>query len=146
MDNILSTIGLAKRAGAIEAGDEPVGAAARAREAFVIFVASDAADNTYRRVRHFAGAGDCPWLSLPFTKDDLGTAVGRTSCAMVAITDAGFADSIVKKLAAAYGEKYAEVSAELDVKAEGIVRRKRERLAHEKNIKTGADHGRRKKR
>ena len=57
MDNILHLVGLAKRAGQLEAGDEPVGAACRARSCRLILVAQDAADNTYRRVRHFADAG-----------------------------------------------------------------------------------------
>jgi ribosomal protein L7Ae-like RNA K-turn-binding protein len=146
MDNILSTIGLAKRAGAIEAGDEPVGAAARAREAFVIFVAADAADNTYRRVRHFSDAGGCAWLSVPFSKEDIGKSVGRTSCAMIAVTDAGFAEAIVKKLAAGNPAKYSQTAAELGEKAAGIKQRRRERAAHDKNIKTGAGRGARNKR
>ena len=79
MDNILHLVGLAKRAGALEAGDEPVGAACRARACRLILVARDAADNTFRRVRHFADAGGCLWLSIPFGKDELGAAVGRTA-------------------------------------------------------------------
>ena len=103
MDNILHMVGLAKRAGRLEVGEEPVGAVCRARDCRLILVARDAADNSFRRVRHFADAGQCLWISVPYTKDELGSAVGRTSCAMAAVTDVGFAEAIVKKLAQQYG-------------------------------------------
>ena len=100
MNNILSMLGLAKKAGRVEIGEEPVGAAARAHDARLILLASDAADNTLRRARHFAEAGACLLTQIPATKDELGSAVGRTSCAMLAVTDIGFADAVAKKLAA----------------------------------------------
>ena len=42
-EHILSTLGLALRAGSVAVGEEPVGAAARAKKARVIFTAQDAA-------------------------------------------------------------------------------------------------------
>ena len=46
MERILSMIGLAKKAGLVEIGEEPVGSAARAKHARVILVAGDAAAST----------------------------------------------------------------------------------------------------
>ena len=40
-EHLLSTLGLALRAGAVAVGEEPVGAAARAKKARVIFTARD---------------------------------------------------------------------------------------------------------
>lgn len=137
MDNILHLVGLAKRAGQLEAGDEPVGAACRARSCRLILVAQDAADNTYRRVRHFADAGACLWLSVPYGKEELGAAVGRTSCAMVAVTGIGFAGAIAEKLAQADPEKYAAAAEKLSAKAEKAAQRRREQQAHEKNLRRG---------
>lgn len=137
MDNILHLVGLAKRAGHLEIGDEPVGAACRARACRVILVAQDAADNTFRRVRHFADAGQCLWLSIPYGKDDLGSAVGRTSCAIVAVTDIGFASAIVEKLAQADPEKYGQSAEKLSAKAVKAAQRRREKLAHQRNIQHG---------
>ena len=88
---ILSLIGLCKKAGRLEVGEEPVGAAARAHHAKLLLVAADAADNTRRRCAHFAEAGAVPWTELPFSKAELGGTVGRSSCALVAVTDIGFA-------------------------------------------------------
>ena len=42
MDNTLHLLGIAQKAGRLEVGEEPVGAAARARQARVILLACDA--------------------------------------------------------------------------------------------------------
>ena len=137
MNNILSMLGLAKKAGRLEIGEEPVGAAARARDARLILLASDAAENTVRRARHFADAGACLLTQIPATKDELGSAVGRTSCAMLAITDIGFADAVGKKLAALDEAKYGALSEKLSVKAARAAERKKEQARHDKNVRTG---------
>ena len=136
-NNILNMLGLALRAGRLEVGEEPVGAVCRARDCRLIIIARDAADNTFRRVRHFADAGQCLWISVPFTKDELGNAVGRTSCAMLALTDIGFAESIVKKLAAVDPEKYTQTAEQLSVKAQRAAQRRKEQQSHEKNVRMG---------
>ena len=136
MDKVLSMLGLAKKAGRLEVGEEPVGAAARARDARLIVVAEDAAENTVRRVRHFADAGQCLWVKVPATKDALGRAVGRTSCAMVALTDVGFAEAAAKKLAA-IDERFTETAQKLSIKAQRAEARRKEAEAHEKNVRMG---------
>jgi len=136
-DPILHLIGLAKKAGRLEVGDEPVGAVCRARQAKLILVAGDAASNTFRRAAHFGEAGNVLWLSLPHTKEELGFTLGRSSVAMLALTDVGFAASIVKKLAAADPEKYAAAAAALDTKATKALQRQKEQRQHEKNLRQG---------
>ena len=137
MHNILTLIGLCKRAGMLEVGEEPVEAVARAKDARVLLLAEDAADNTARRVRHFAEMGNCMWLRIPFTKNELGAALGRNSCAIVAVTDIGFACNIVGRLAQEDPVRYDEAHALLQVKAKRAAERKAEMLAHKKNIRTG---------
>ena len=137
MDNILHMVGLALRAGRLEVGEEPVGAACRARDCRLILVARDAADNSFRRVRHFADEGQCLWVSVPYTKEELGQAVGRTACAMTAVTDIGFAEAIGQKLAALDPEKYAITAEKLHVKAERAAQRRKEQQAHERNVRRG---------
>ena len=135
--NILSLLGLALRGGNLVVGEEPVEAVARARDARVLLVAADAAENTVRRVRHFAEAGQCLWLKLPFTKDDLGGAVGRSSVAIVAVTDIGLANAVVHKLAEEDPKRYGEAAQRLEIKAQRAAERRAEQQAHEKNIRTG---------
>ena len=110
MDNTLHLVGIAKKARRVEVGEEPVGAAARARQARLIVLARDAADNTCRRAAHFAEAGACPVVQCPYSKEELGGAVGRTSCAMLAFTDAGLAASFMGKLSARDAERYGETA------------------------------------
>ena len=129
-EHILSMIGLAKKAGQVEIGEEPVGSAARAKDARVILVAKDAAAGSVRRAMSFGQTGACLCLTVPFDKDQLGRALGRTSCAMAAITDIGFAEAIVKKLAALDPERYAPAAQRLEVKALRAAQRRAEQAQH----------------
>ena len=137
MNKVLGLLGLAKKAGKIEVGEEPTGAAARAKDARLLLIASDAADNSYRRLRHFADAGACLYAKLPCTKDELGSALGRTSCAMVAVTDIGFATAIAEKLAEDDPERYGATVEKLRVKAQRAAERRKEMEQHEKNVRMG---------
>ena len=134
---ILSLLGLALRGNHLAVGEEPVEAAARAKDARLLLLASDAADNTRRRTVHFSEAGQCLWLRLPFTKAELGFALGRGSCAMLALTDAGFAASLTQKLAARAPERYGPAAQQLREKADRVLQRQREQRQHEKNLREG---------
>ena len=137
MEQILSTLGLALRAGSVAVGEEPVGSAARAKHARLILVASDAAPGSVRRAFAFAQTGACLCLVIPAEKAALGRALGRTSCAMCAVTDIGFAEAIGQKLAALDPEKYAITAEKLHVKAERAAQRRKEQQAHERNVRRG---------
>ena len=137
MNKVLGLLGLAKKAGKLEVGEEPTGAAARAKDARLLLIASDAADNSYRRLKHFADAGACLYAVIPCTKDELGGALGRTSCAMAAVTDIGFATAIAEKLAEDDPERYGEITEKLRVKAQRAAERRRELEQHEKNVRMG---------
>ena len=134
---MLSMLGLAKKAGRVEIGEEPVGAAARAKKARVILVAQDAGPSSQRRAFSFAEAGACLCLTVPADKDALGRALGRTSVAMCAVTEIGFAGAVVKKLAAMDPERYGAAAAQLDGKAQRAMERRAEQLRHVKNLRQG---------
>ena len=127
---VLSLLGLALRGGRLVVGEEPVEGIVRARDARVLLLARDASDNTFRRCRHFADVGQCLWVTLPFTKDEIGSAVGRSSVAIMAVTDVGLAHAIVQKLANEDPKRYGEAA-----------ERRAEQKAHEKNVRTGKYHG-----
>lgn len=136
-EHILSMLGLALKAGRVEVGEEPVGAAARAKKARVIFVAQDAAPSSVRRAQSFARTGSTLCVTLPAGKDTLGRSLGRSSVAMCAVTDIGFAESLVKKLAALDSETYQDAADTLAIKARRARERKEEQLRHEKNLRQG---------
>ena len=127
MDSALRLLGIARKAGRVEVGEEPAGAACRARQAKLLLVAADAADNSARRAAHFAEAGKVPWLRAPWDKGTMGGAVGRSACAMLALTDAGLAAALVDPEAAAAAE-------ELSGRAARALQRQREQRAHEKKL------------
>ena len=135
--NILPLLGLALRGNHLAVGEEPVEAAARAKDARLLLLASDAAANTRRRTAHFAQAGKCLWLQLPFSKAELGRAVGRTSAAIVAVTDIGLANAAARRLAQLDPEQYGEAAQRLELKAKRAAERQAEQRAHEKNVRTG---------
>jgi len=135
---LLPQLGLAKKAGLLEVGEEPVGASARAKKARLILLAGDAAENSCRRAAHFAEQGGGAVAQLGCSKSELGRALGRNSCAMVALTDAGFAAAVCAKLAAAEPEKYGEMAEKLGEKAKKVLQRQKERHRHEKKLAAGA--------
>ena len=75
--------------------------------------------------------------TIPADKDALGRALGRSSCAMAAVTDVGFADAIVKKLAVMDPEHYEQASQRLQIKARRAMERREEQARHEKNLRRG---------
>ena len=136
-DPVLHLLGLARKARLLEIGEEPVGAVCRARHARLVLLAQDAAPNTRRRCAHFGEAGNVLWLELPFTKEELGFHLGRGSCAMLALTDAGLAASVADKLAQRDPERYGPAAQQLHQKAERTLQRQKERRQHEKNLRQG---------
>ena len=135
MDKALNYLALARKARFIEAGEEPVGAAARGQHARLIVVASDASDHTWRRAKSFVAGTPQLTLRVPFTKDEMGFALGRQELAIAAFTDAALALSFVKALPEP--EKYQAIAAELEIRVQRQRQRQKEAKAHEKNVRTG---------
>ena len=135
MDKALNYLSLGRKAGRIELGEEPVGSAARAHKARLILVAEDAGDHTWRRAKSFVAGTEQICMKVPFTKDQLGQAIGRTSLAIAAFTDPAMALAFVKALGDP--KKYAEELASLDKRTARIRQRQKEAQAHEKNVRFG---------
>ena len=135
MDRALNYLALGRKAGLIELGEEPVGAAARAQKARLVLVAQDAGDHTWRRAKSFVAGTDQQCIKVSFTKDELGFVIGRTSLAIAAITDAAMAASMVKALPDA--PKHNAALAVLEEKAAKLKQRKSEAKAHQRNVRFG---------
>ena len=95
-DASLRYLCMARKAGRLELGEEPVKAACLSGRARLVLLARDAAEHTRRRCTRYAA----PRCALPYDKTRLGQALGRGSCAVLAVTDPGFAAVIQKTLAA----------------------------------------------
>ena len=139
MDKALNYLSLARKAGRIELGEEPVGAAARAKKARLILVASDAGDHSWRRAKSFVAGTEQLCMKVPFTKDQLGEAIGRTALAMAAFTDPALALAFVKALGDP--EKYKEALESLDKRTKRIRQRQQEEKNHQRNLRQGQKRG-----
>ena len=133
MDKALNYLALARKAGTAELGEEPVGGAARAGKAYAILVASDAGDHTWRRAKAFAAGTEQQTIRLPYTKDEMGMAIGRSALAIAAITDVALALALVQSLP----QPPQEAVEMLKAKAEKQKQRKKEAQAHKKNVRFG---------
>lgn len=133
MDKTLNYLALARKGGRAELGEEPVGAAARAGKAYLIIVASDAGDHTWRRAKSFAAGTEQQCLKVPYTKDELGMAIGRSSLAIAAITDAPLALALVRSLE----QCDPAVVAALENKTQRLKKRAQEAKAHKRNVRLG---------
>ena len=142
MDKALNYMALARKAGRIELGEEPAGAAARAQHARLILVASDASDHTWRRAQSFVAGTDQQCIRVPFTKDELGMSIGRTSLALAAFTDPALALAFLKALN--QPEKYQNALESLEKRTRRVQQRQAESRAHQRNVKRGRKAGQKK--
>ena len=79
--------------------EAPVEEACKTRRAWLVVSAADAAQNSVDRAGRWAEAGGVPWIRVPWDKEVLGGALGRSVCAMAALTDRGLAAALAEKLA-----------------------------------------------
>ena len=93
-DRVLSSLGMAMRAGKVITGDEIVEKAIRAGKAKLVLIANDASDNTKKK---FSDKCNSYNVKLAFTHDreSLGRAIGKFDRVVIAITDVQFSKLIV---------------------------------------------------
>ena len=138
MDKALNYLSLARKGGLAELGEEPVGAAARAGKAHLILVAGDASDHTWRRAKSFVAGTDQICVKIPFSKDQLGQAVGRQSLALAALTDPALALSFLQALN--QPEALRQEQEALEGQVQRLAQRKQEQKAHRRNVRMGKGH------
>ena len=135
MDKALNYLALARKAGRIELGEEPVGAAARAQKARLVIVASDATGHTWRRAESFVAGSEQICLKVPFSKEQMGVAVGRSVLALAAFTDPALALAFLKALD--QPQIYKAAMDSLDKRTKRIQQRQQEAKAHARNKAMG---------
>ena len=135
MDSTLRLLGIACKAGRLAVGEEPVAAAARAHQARVLLLAEDAAANSVRRALHLAEGGRIPAAAVPFSKAELGRAVGRSACAVLAVTEPGLAHAVARRLAALRPEEWGALAEQLAEPARRALERQKEQRRHEKKMR-----------
>ena len=139
MDKSLALLGLALRAGRLEVGEDCVSSACQYKKARLVLAAQDAAAGSVRRAALWAEQGQCLFLRVPFSKQELGGAVGRELCALCAFTDTGLAAAFTGRLAETNPETFGSAAGKLQIKAKRAKERKEKSKASKK------DAGKRKK-
>jgi ribosomal protein L30E len=132
MSRALNYIGIARKGGAIELGENSAGALVKAGKAKLLIVAQDTSEAAKRRAEGYVFASRTPLLEVPFTKAQLSQISGKSGGSMAAFRDLGLASSFADALAAEAGERYGPVAAAL-----------REKLAAAKARKRGQEKGKR---
>ena len=135
MDKALNYLALARKAGLAELGEEPVGDITRTGKGYLVMVASDASDHTWRRAKSYVAGTEQQCIRMKYTKEELGIAVGRTSLAIAAISDAAMALALVNALGEP--EKHKAVIEVLDATSAKMKKRQQEAKAHQRNVRMG---------
>lgn len=125
-DKVLGLLGLMRRAGAIELGLDNTADALKAGRAKVLLLSSDAADNARSKLAHLSEGRRALTVELGYDRAALGESLGVGACSAMAVTDLGFADALMKELAGAQPERYAETAALLAARRAKAARRKKE--------------------
>ena len=135
METALNYLALARKAGLAELGEEPVGDVTRTGKGYLVMVASDASDHTWRRAKSYVAGTEQQCIRMKYTKEELGFAVGRTSLAIAAITDVAMALALVNALGEP--EKHKAVIEVLGTKSAKAKKRQQEAKAHQRNVRMG---------
>ena len=135
-EKTLKFLGLMRRANALQVGENNSGEALRAGKAKLLLLAGDASENAKKRAESFVGGRSCLLLPLPFTKEELSTALGLGGCSMAAVTDLGFANALIKRLRELEPETYAAAAEEVARRFSKAERRRNE-TANERKKRNG---------
>ena len=135
MNKALNLLGLARKGGNIELGEDGCAAACRSSKARLLILASDAGDSVSHRAGYFVRSGKPPLIRVDYTKDEMGTALGRNVCPIAAVTDVRLALAFVK----AMGDdaRWAKVLSVLEEGAARVEKRRQEEKAHQRNLRFG---------
>ncbi len=128
-------LGLARRGGNLVYGEETVSSTCRAGHARLILLACDAGEHTVRRAKSMVAGKNVPLRPLPFTKVELGSAIGLASCAIAALTDVALAQAFVQALGEP--ERDQALLEDLDRRVQRVKKRRQEEKAHERNVRLG---------
>ncbi len=96
-DNVLSLVGIAKKAGRISSGEFQTESAVKSGIASLVMISTEASGNTRKKFQNM-----CSYYQIPAylygSSEDLGAATGTAFRVVLAVTDAGLSDAIEKKL------------------------------------------------
>ncbi len=96
-DKVLSTLSMAMKAGKLVSGETAVMNAVRSMTAALVIIAGDASDGTKKKFTDKTSYYEVP-CRIYGTKDLLAHSIGKDMRSVIAVTDEGFAGSIIQRL------------------------------------------------
>lgn len=130
-ERALGLLGIARKGGFVQIGDDPVSEAVAEGHARLILVAGDAGEHTVRRSANLAAVHSTPVVSLENDKASLGAVFGRASVALIAVTDINLALHILQNMDDP--DRYAQQTASVREKAALMKQRKQAKPRKRKN-------------
>ena len=113
MDKTANYLGIARKAGLLEIGEENAGLCIRHGKAKLLVLAADASDNARRRAEGYVYGTNVPLVTAVQTKQALSALWSKPGCSMAVITDIGIAASYVAALAQCKPGQYDDAAARL---------------------------------
>ena len=100
IDKVLSTLGLAKKAGKISSGTNLVSAFIRGdKKPILVLLANDASNNTKKLITSASRHHKVVCISTAYTMEQFSDAIGASNyISCIAVFDRGFSDLILNKL------------------------------------------------
>lgn len=123
-DGVLSLLGLCLRGRNLAVGDEAAAEAAGRSQARLLLVAADAGPRVHRRAEALSLRGGCLVETLPFTREEVGGALGRGSAALCAVTDTGLAAAVMRRLEGLCPGRYSRSLERLELKGRRAAERR----------------------
>ena len=96
-NNILSFIGLARRASKIAFGTEQVNEAIEKNKVKLVIVALDTSDKSKERIKRACESKEIPMIEFG-TIDEISNAIGQDNKSVIGILDNGFARELQNKI------------------------------------------------
>ena len=137
-DKALGLLGLMRRAGANEIGEDNSALTVKAGKAKLLLMSSDISESARRKAEGFSYNRSVQAVPLHYTREELGACLGVKSCAMAALTDIGFSNALMKELAKQQPERYSTVSEAMEKRLDKTLRRRKETAARgglKRNVK-----------
>ena len=97
-DKAIGLLGLARKAGKLQTGEETVGSLLLQKRAHLTVLASDAGSAVARKMRGMAEGTRQRVMEIPYDKQTLGAALGKQSVSVAAFADVSMALAFVKAL------------------------------------------------
>ena len=126
-DLITGFLGIMRRASALAPGEDQASDVVLHGKARLLLLASDIGEKQHERASRLLEGHSAECITLPFSREELGRAVGLGQCAMLAVTDLGFARALMEKLQERFPGRYDVEAEELERRYQKIERRKKEK-------------------